>query len=78
MNEEESISNYFLCVDVIVNTIRGLGEDIEETIIVQKVLRSLPSRFNPKMFVIEEFKDLDKFSMDELQIILNPYELMIE
>jgi hypothetical protein len=53
MNEEESISNYFLCVDVIVNTIRGLGEDIEETIIVKKVLRSLPSRFNPKIFSIE-------------------------
>jgi hypothetical protein len=42
MNEEESIATYFLCVDEIVNTIIGLGEQIKETIIVKKVLRSLP------------------------------------
>jgi hypothetical protein len=53
MNEEESIATYFLCVDEIVNTIKGLGEEIEETIIVQKVLRSLPSIFNPKISSIE-------------------------
>jgi hypothetical protein len=28
MNEEESISSYFLCIDDIFNTIRGLGEEI--------------------------------------------------
>jgi hypothetical protein len=39
MNEEETIASYFLCVDEIFNTIRGFCEDIEVTIIVQKVLR---------------------------------------
>jgi hypothetical protein len=60
-------------VDDIVNTIRGLGEDIEETIIVQKVLRSLPSRFNPKISTIEELMDLNKMKMDELHGILTAY-----
>jgi hypothetical protein len=46
MNEEENITNYFLCVDEILNTIVGLGEEVNETIIVQKVLRSLPSRIS--------------------------------
>jgi hypothetical protein len=53
MNEEESIALYFLCVDELVNTIRGLGEYVKETIIVKKVLRSLPSRFCRKISYIE-------------------------
>lgn len=58
MNEEESIATYLLRVDEVVNSIKGLGEEIEETIIVQKVLMSLSSRFNPKISAIEEMKDL--------------------
>jgi hypothetical protein len=45
---------------------------------VQKNLRSLPSRFNPKIFVLEELKDLDNLAMDELQGILTAYEITIE
>jgi hypothetical protein len=78
MNEEESIATYFLHVDEIVNTIRGLGEEVKETIIVQKVLRSLPSRFDPKISSIEEIKDLDNLKMDELHGILTAYEMRIE
>jgi hypothetical protein len=33
MREEESIADYFPQVDNIVNTIRGLGEEVKETII---------------------------------------------
>jgi uncharacterized lipoprotein YehR (DUF1307 family) len=49
MNEEENIVAHLLRVDEIVNSIKGLGEDVEETSIVHKVHRSLPSRFNPKI-----------------------------
>jgi hypothetical protein len=49
MKEDEDITAYFLRVDETVNAIIGLGEEIEESIIVQKVLRSLPMRFNPKI-----------------------------
>jgi hypothetical protein len=42
-----------------VNTIIGLGEEIEEYIIVQKILRSLPMRFNPKISAPEEIPDLE-------------------
>jgi hypothetical protein len=38
MKEYDDIANYFLQVDEIVNAIIGLGEEIEESIIVQKVL----------------------------------------
>jgi hypothetical protein len=49
MKEDEDIAAYFLRVDETVNAIIGLGEEIEEFVIVQKVLRSLPMRFNPKI-----------------------------
>jgi hypothetical protein len=49
MKEDEDIATYFLRVDETVNAIIGLGEEIEESVIVQKILRSLPMRFNPKI-----------------------------
>jgi hypothetical protein len=36
MKDEENVAAYFLRVDEIVNTIRGLGEEVEESMIVQK------------------------------------------
>ena len=45
---------------------------------VQKVLISLPIRFNPKVYVIEEKKLLQKMTMDALQGILIAYEMRIE
>ena len=54
MKQGEDIEAYFLRVDEIVNIIRGLGEKIEEPIIVQKILRFLPMRFDSKISTIEE------------------------
>jgi DNA replication protein DnaD len=45
---------------------------------VQKVFRSLPSIFNTKKYAIEELKDLDKLTMDELLEILIANEMRIE
>jgi hypothetical protein len=70
MEDKENVAAYLLHVDEIVDTIRGLGEMVEESMIVQKVLRSLPLRFDVKVFSIEEIKDLDKLTMDELHGIL--------
>ena len=52
MKEEENIAAYFLRVDEIVNIIRGLGERIEELVIIQKILISLPMRFDSKISTI--------------------------
>jgi hypothetical protein len=53
MKEYEDIAAYFLRFDEIVNEIIGLGEEIEESTIVQKILRSLPMRSNPKISALE-------------------------
>jgi hypothetical protein len=61
-----------------VNVIKGLGEEIKEPIIVQKVLRSLPMRFDPNISSLEEREDLSTLSMDELHGILTAYEMRTE
>jgi hypothetical protein len=78
MKEDEDIATYFLRIDEIVNVIKGLREEIKEQVIVQKVLRSLPMRFDPKISSLKERVDLATLSMDELHGILIAYEMRIE
>jgi hypothetical protein len=61
-----------------VNAIIGLGEEIKESVIVRKVLRSLPMRFNPKISTLEERSYLNSISMDELHGIFTVYEMRTE
>ena len=54
MKESENIAAYLLRIDEVVNSITGIGEEVNESIIVQKVLRSLPLRYDAKVSTIEE------------------------
>jgi hypothetical protein len=78
MKEDENIEAYLLRVDEKMNAIIGLGEEIEESIIVKNVLRSLPMRFNPKISTLEERSDLNSISMDKLHGIFIAYEMRTE
>eukprot|EP00253_Pinus_taeda_P023332 PITA_23332 len=49
MKEDENIAAYFQHVDETTNTLEGLGELVDTKIVVQKILRTLPTRFNPKI-----------------------------
>jgi hypothetical protein len=53
----------------------GLGEEIKESVILQKVLRSLPMRFDPKISALEARTDLKSIRMDELHGIFTAYEM---
>ncbi|KAE8732649.1 hypothetical protein F3Y22_tig00001818pilonHSYRG00071 [Hibiscus syriacus] len=52
---------------VIVSKMRTFGEKIEDVVVVKKILRSLIPKFNYVVCSIEESKDLDLLSIDELQ-----------
>lgn len=52
MKDEENVVAYLLYVDEIVDTIKGLCQKVEEPIIVQKVLWSLPLRLDSKFSTI--------------------------
>ena len=54
MHNEESISNFFLRLDDIVNHMRNLGETITKSTLVEKVLRSLTAKFESKVSALEE------------------------
>jgi hypothetical protein len=54
MKEDEDIATYLLQVDKIVKNIKVLGVEVDEYVVVQKVLRSLPMRFDPKISTLEE------------------------
>jgi hypothetical protein len=60
-----------------VNVMKGLGDKIEDTFLVHKILRYLPNRFNPKVSAIEELNDLKILFIDQLLGTLTAYEMSI-
>jgi hypothetical protein len=75
MNEKEDIGTYLLRFDEVVNAIRGLGEELYELLVLQKLLRSLLFKYDAKVSAIEETRDLTKMTMDELHGNLMAYEM---
>jgi hypothetical protein len=77
MKEDETIGKYFLRIEEMVNAMKALGETIGEPSLVQKILRSLPDRFNLKVSAIEELNDLKTLQFDQLLGTLTAYEMRI-
>ena len=77
MDEDETIIKYLLHIEELVNTMKGLGETIVESFLVQKILRSLLDRFNSKVSTIEEIDDLKTLTLDQLLGTLTYYEMRI-
>jgi gag-polypeptide of LTR copia-type len=64
-------------VQTVVNQIRVFEDTMEEKIVVAKVLRSLTPKFDHVVAAIEEFKNLDVYSFDELMGSLQTHESRI-
>ena len=77
VNEDETVSKYFLRIEETVNAMKGLGKNIDEESLVQKILRSYPERFYPKVSTIEELSDLKTLPIDQLLGTLTTYEMRI-
>lgn len=56
------------------NKMRSNGEDMKEVTIVEKILRTLTEKFNYVVVSIEESKDIDQLTVDELQSSLTVHE----
>jgi hypothetical protein len=70
----DSIDQFTYRVTELVNQIRKNGDELVDQKVVENVLRSLPRKFDAIVVVIEESKDLTKYSMDELVSSLKNYE----
>jgi hypothetical protein len=74
MKDEEYVNEYFGCVLTTVNKMKIQGETVEQTIIVEKILRSMTRKFNYVVCAIEESNNVELLSIDELQESLLVHE----
>ncbi|XP_020267042.1 uncharacterized protein LOC109842597 [Asparagus officinalis] len=74
MKETETITEYFAKVMDVANKMRSNGEEMPDSKVVEKVLRTLTERFTYVVVSIEESKDTGSMSIDELQSSLVVHE----
>ncbi|GAV75466.1 UBN2 domain-containing protein, partial [Cephalotus follicularis] len=66
MKDNESVKEYVSRLMGVVNQMKIYGEMLTDQKIVEKVLISLPDKFDSKVSAIEESKDLTELSLTEL------------
>ncbi|XP_058776658.1 uncharacterized protein LOC131650979 [Vicia villosa] len=74
MKDFETVKDYYSKVKEIVNQMRAFGDDILDKKIVEKILITMPPKFDPIVTTIEETKDLSTLSVTELVGSLEAYE----
>lgn len=74
MMSGEGVTEYFSRVMTVANKMRVYGEDMQDVKVVEKILRSLSEKFNYVVCSIEESKDIDSLTVDELQSSLIVHE----
>lgn len=65
MKETETIDEFCMKINELVSNIRTLGETVEESYVVKKILRAAPSKFLQITSAIEQFGKLDEMSIEE-------------
>ncbi|XP_052477940.1 uncharacterized protein LOC128033810 [Gossypium raimondii] len=66
MKESKTIKQYSDRIMATVNNIRLLGEDFSDSRVVEKVITTLPERFESKISLLEDSRDLTTISLSEL------------
>ncbi|XP_037493585.1 uncharacterized protein LOC119370129 [Jatropha curcas] len=66
MKDNEKVKDYIDRVMKIVNQIRLLGEELEEKRIVEKVMVTLPEKFEAKISSLEDTWDMSQISLNVL------------
>ena len=74
MREGEKVNDYFARTLIIANKMRSQGEKLEQSVIIEKILRSMTLKFNYVVCSIEESNDVSSMSIDELQSSLLVHE----
>ncbi|XP_058770237.1 uncharacterized protein LOC131643896 [Vicia villosa] len=66
MKEGEKLDSFLGRTLSVVNKMKSNGENMEQSTVVSKILRSLTSKFNYVVCSIEESNDLSILTIDEL------------
>ena len=76
MKPGETIDDMYTRFTDVVNGLKGLGKSFLDFKLVNKILRSIPKSWDPKVTAIQETKDLNNFPFEELIGSLMTYEMM--
>jgi len=74
MKESEGVADFVTRVRMVANKLKRNGEALTEGRVVEKVLRSLTEDFENVVCAIEESKDLEKMTIDDLASSLEAHE----
>ena len=66
LQDSETIDSFYTNVVGLINQRKSHGEDIEYQRVVEKILRSLPPRFENLVVTLEEHTSMTMFTIDEL------------
>ncbi|KAK2353501.1 putative mitochondrial protein [Trifolium repens] len=75
MKNDESVADYFTRLVTLTNQMKNCGGNLDEQETVEKVLRTLTSKFEHIVVTIEETKDLSEIKIEDLQSTLEAHEL---
>ena len=74
MKDSENVVTFYTTVVGLINQLKSHGEPVSDQRVVEKILRSLPPRFENLVVTLEEHTNMSTFTIDELQaslIIMN-------
>jgi len=74
MKDSEDISSYITRVQTITNQLKHNGETLTDTRVVQKILRSLTDDFENVVCAIEESRNLEEITIDDLRASFEVHE----
>ncbi|KAK0608903.1 hypothetical protein LWI29_037821 [Acer saccharum] len=74
MKSNESIAEFYTRVMIVANQLRRIGETLVDMRVSEKILRSLDSKFDFIVVALEETKDLETMSVEELVGPLQAHE----
>lgn len=65
MKDSDQIDEFYMKLNGLLTNIRALGEEMQESYVVKKLLRAMPSRFFQITSTMEQFGDLKTMTVEE-------------
>ncbi|XP_074352037.1 uncharacterized protein LOC141691197 [Apium graveolens] len=65
MKDTDPLDEFYLKLNAVVTNIRALGEGVEESYVVKKLLRAVPNKFLQIASTIEQFENLESMMVEE-------------
>ncbi|XP_019430095.1 PREDICTED: uncharacterized protein LOC109337549 [Lupinus angustifolius] len=75
MEESDKVGDYFTKVFIVTNRMKGCGKVVTDLMIIEKIMRSLPQKFDFIVVAIEVSKDMSNMKVKELQSSLESHDM---